>query len=98
MMRRLTWRRVFRFMALGIAVGGVAGWLWGGAHAGWTQTSVPVRTLDEVTGLEAIRYETRFVPGVDFLAATLCVAGLVFGGSLLLREDAGVRSKDKPEV
>jgi hypothetical protein len=37
-----------------------------------------VRTLDEITGIEAVTYEDRFVPGVDFLGG-----GLVLGAALL---------------
>lgn len=90
MMGRWTWRRVFRLLALGLAVAGLAGWLVGGAHVGWTRTSAPVRTLDEVTGLEAIHYERRFVPGLDFVAALWAAAGLVAGLAFLFRKDARV--------
>jgi len=65
----------------------VAGALWlaRGAHRGWTQTSVPVKTLDEVTGLQGIDYRPRFVPGLDFLGAALLGAGLLAGASLLFQ-------------
>lgn len=89
----LSWRTLLRTVALGIVLIGVGVWWAGGAHWGWTQTSVPVRTLDEVTGLEAITYRSKFVPGVDFLAAILVVAGLVAGASFVIRRDAGVRTR-----
>jgi len=95
MMLRWSWRRVFRLVALVVALAGVAFWLAGGAHRGWTRTSVAVRMQDEVTGLEAIRYERRFVPGVDFLAAVLGAAGLVAGVSCLFRKDAEMASSNK---
>lgn len=44
-------------------------WLAAGAHRGWTQTSVPVEKLDEVTGLTYLEYRKSFRPGVDFVAA-----------------------------
>jgi len=60
-------------------------WLGLGTNRGWTKTSVPKRTIDEVTGIEAISYERRFVPGVEFLAAGLMASALLFGVSLLAR-------------
>ena len=56
-----------------------------GANRGWTKTSVPVKTLDEVTGIEGVTYEKRFVPGVDFLGAALLGAGVLAGISFLFR-------------
>jgi hypothetical protein len=60
-------------------------WLLGGAHRGWTKTSVPVKTLDEVTGIEGIQYESRFVPGIDFLAGGLLLAAALAGSSCFFR-------------
>ncbi len=54
-------------------------WLLGGAHRGWTQTSVPVEKTDEVTGLTYREYQRRFRPGVDFLGAGLLTATLLGG-------------------
>ena len=71
-----------RTLALvGILLVGVtlALWLARGAHRGWTRTTVAVKTLDEITGIEAITYEDRFVPGVDFLGG-----GLASGTTLLV--------------
>ncbi len=63
-------------MCVGLAVGVTAWWGAAGAHRGWTQTSVPVKELDEVTGIEAIRYEERMVPGIDVLGGGWAVAGV----------------------
>lgn len=95
MKRRPSWRSLLRTVALGMAMVGVGMWWAGGAHWGWTQTSVPVRTLDEVTGLEAITYRPKFVPGVDFLVASLVAAGLVAGASFVIRRDANVGVKSE---
>jgi hypothetical protein len=40
--------------------------------------------VDEVTGIEGIQYQKRFVPGVDLLGAALMVAGLTACASLFL--------------
>ena len=66
-------------------------WLASGANRRWTKTSVPVRTLDEVTGLEGIDYRNRFVPGLDFLGAVLLGAGALAGVSRI------IRNQRKPE-
>jgi hypothetical protein len=72
--------------ALVLLVTSLSWWLAAGAHRGWTQTSVPVKTLDEVTGIEGIDYQKRFVPGVDVLALAALVSGTLAGLSLLVRK------------
>jgi hypothetical protein len=67
-------------------------WLASGANRGWTKTSVPKRTLDEVTGIEGVSYERRFVPGVDFLVAAVLGSSLLAGASLLFRNPPVNRS------
>ncbi len=69
-------RMTFRWLALVVLAAALAVWLARGANRGWTKTSVPIRKLDEVTGIEGIEYQKRFVPGVDFLAGSFIVAGL----------------------
>ena len=78
-------RRKLRLLALTLASAAVGFWLATGGHRGWTKTSVAVKTMDEVTGLEAIRYEKRFVPGLDFLGGALLGAGFLAGISFLIR-------------
>lgn len=78
-------RRPLQLLALLVALGGVGGWAATGASRGWTKTAVQVRTLDEITGIEAISYQPRFVPGLDFLAATLAVSVVLYGVSYRFR-------------
>ena len=78
-------KRSLRLFALALAALALTAWLLTGAHRGWTKTSVPVRTVDEVTGLEAISYERRLVPGMDLLAAAFAGAGVLWGLSLWVR-------------
>lgn len=78
--------KALRLLALVLAAAAAVTWLATGANRGWTKTSVPTKTVDEITGLESITYERRFVPGLDFLGAALLGAALLAGGSLLFRQ------------
>ena len=46
-------KRLLRILAIVLALGATLTWAALGANRGWTRTSVPVKTLDEVTGIEA---------------------------------------------
>lgn len=67
-------RRILRFLALVLAIATVTFWAAKGAHRGWSQDRVPVKQVDEITGLESITYEDRYVPGVDFLGGGVALA------------------------
>ena len=71
-------------MAVLVALGGLAFWLATGANRGWTKNRVEKRTVDEVTGIEGVAFEKRFVPGVDFLGGIMVGAGSLAGISLLV--------------
>ena len=77
--------QTLRILALVLALAAAGTWLATGGNRGWTKTSVPVKTVDEITGLEGISYERRFVPGLDFLGAALLGASLLAGGSFPFR-------------
>jgi len=79
-------KRALQILALVVALGVPAVWLATGANRGWTKTSVPVKTLDEVTGIEGISYQKKFLPGVDFLGAGFGGAALLAGASLFFRK------------
>jgi hypothetical protein len=74
-------------LAILILVITAAAWLVTGANRGWTKTQVPVKTLDEVTGIEGITWHKTFQPGVDWLGAGvmialgLCLSAQFFGSS-----------------
>jgi TRAP-type C4-dicarboxylate transport system permease small subunit len=78
-------KRILRLLALLVVLAAAIIWLAAGANRGWTKTSVPVKTLDAVTGIEGISYQRKFLPGVDFLGAALAVAGLLAGVSFFFR-------------
>ncbi len=73
-----------RILALAVALAAAGTWLVTGANRGWTKTSVEKKTIDEVTGLDAITYEKAFKPGLDFLGAALLGAGALAGVSFFL--------------
>jgi len=60
-------------------------WWAAGANRGWTKTSVPHRTTDEVTGIDAITYEKQFLPGVELLGVAVAISAVLAGASLLFR-------------
>jgi len=72
-------KRSLRLVSIVLALVAALAWLTLGANRGWTRTTVPVKITDEVTGLEAIQYQRKFVPGVDVLALVLLAAGALAG-------------------
>ena len=77
--------KILRILALALALAATGTWLATGGNRGWTKTILPVKTVDEITGIEAVSYERRFVPGLDFLWAALLGASLLAGASFLFR-------------
>ncbi len=78
-------KRLLRILAAVTLLAAVAFWGATGAHRGWTRTSIPKKILDEVTGIEGVVYEKGFVPGVDFLALSGLVGGVLVLASFLGR-------------
>lgn len=79
-------KRTLQVLALTIAVGALGLWAFLGANRGWTRTTVPVKTVDEVTGIEGIQYQKKFVPGVDLLGGALLGSAMVAGTALFFRK------------
>ena len=79
-------KRALRLLSVLVAVVAIVGWLAGGANRGWTRTTQPVKIVDEVTGIEGIQYEKRFVPGLELLGGALLCAALLAGSSFLFRD------------
>ena len=78
--------KTLRILALLLALAAAGTWLATGGNRGWTKTSVPVKTIDEITGIEAVKYEQRFLPGLEFLGAALLGASLLAGASFLFHK------------
>lgn len=79
-------KKTLLILGLLAALGTAVVWAALGANRGWTKTSVPVKITDEITGIEAITYEKKFVPGVEFLGAGVLGGGFLAACSLLFRK------------
>lgn len=79
-------KKALQLLAMLVVLAAAVTWLATGANRGWTKTSVPVKTLDEVTGIEGITYQKKFQPGVDFLGAAFIGATVIAGASFLFRK------------
>ena len=79
-------KRILQLMAVLVLLVAGTTWLATGANRRWTKTSVMIKTLDPVTEIEGITYQKKFLPGVDFLGASVLVAGLLAGTSLFFRK------------
>lgn len=78
-------KRTLQILALLVLLITVGAWLATGANRGWTKTSVAVKTLDPVTGIDGISYQKKFLPGVDLLGAGVLGAIVLGGASLFFR-------------
>jgi hypothetical protein len=85
-------KKTLRILAVLVLLAAGATWLVTGASRGWTKTSVMVKTLDPVTGLDGISYEKKFIAGVDFLGAAALGAGLLAGASLFFRNKKTIQT------
>jgi hypothetical protein len=56
---------------------GLGWWAMTGARLGWSMNRVPVAQIDEITGIEYVTYDDRFVPGVE-IAGGFLLLSLVF--------------------
>lgn len=74
-----------RVTATLLLLGVVGFWAAKGAHTGWSMNQVPVKQTDEITGIEFVTYEKRFVPGVEFLGGGAGLAAGLFAVSLLFK-------------
>ncbi len=80
-------------LSLAALLVGTVFWLFGGPNLGWTKTSVLVTTRDPVTDLEQQDWQRNFIPGVDFVAATVALAGVLWGASFLARRPGTVSGR-----
>jgi hypothetical protein len=90
-------KTALRILAVILILGALIYWAASGANRGWTKTLVPVKIVDEITGIDGVTYQKKFVPGVDFLAAA-AGAGIVLAGvSFLFRTKRGPQPSNVQE-
>lgn len=77
-------KSILNILAVLAVLSAIGIWLAFGANRGWTKTTAPIKTVDEVTGIEAISYEKRFQPGLDFLGAGVVAGAALTGMSVVL--------------
>lgn len=78
-------RQILRIAAVALLVATAGFWAAKGAHTGWSQNQVPMKQTDEITGIDYVTYEKRFVPGVEFLGGGVGLATGLFVVSLLFK-------------
>lgn len=77
-------KTALRIVALVVALGALGSWLALGANTGWTKNRIEKKTIDEVTGIEAITYEDKFIPGIEILGGAILGAGALAGVSFVV--------------
>ncbi len=75
---------VIRGFALLLLVLTLLGWGYLGSNLGWTKTSVATTRTDPITDISYTEYESRFVPGVEFLAIGIAGAVVIFAATLFI--------------
>lgn len=85
-------RMVIRGFALVLLIATVGLWTGLGGRFGWTQTNVPEKRVDPVTGIDFVEYRHGFVPGVEFLTLGVGGAIIIFAATLFVR----ITPKDQP--
>jgi hypothetical protein len=91
-------KSALRLLALAILLAALGYWLALGANRGWTKTSVPIKTLDDVTGIEGVTYQKQFIPGVEFLAGAGAVSVLCIGLSFLFRTKSLAQTSNEQTI
>jgi hypothetical protein len=86
-------KKALKILSLAVVLAAAIIWLVTGANRGWTKTSVQVKTLDPVTGIEGITYQDKFLPGVDFLGAAAGLAVVLAGSSLFFSNKSKTNNK-----
>ena len=89
-------RLTLRLAALGVFLAALVFWLFGGAHVGWTKTTVTRMEKDPVTEIEFPVTEDHFTPGVEFPVGGAAAGLVLFAGSFLFRTKKLNKSNPTP--
>ena len=88
-------KRILQLLAVLVLVAAGATWLATGANRGWTKTSRPNGTVDEVTDIVDQTPVKCFVAGVDFLGAAALTSGILAGASFFFATKSKTNHKTK---
>lgn len=80
------WRILFRMLSGIASLFLFAFWAAAGSNRGWTKTQIPVKQIDEVTGIEFVTYQDHFMPGIEFLAAGFLLCVVLFAITFIHRK------------
>jgi hypothetical protein len=80
------WRILFRMLAGFFALFAFAYWAAAGGNKGWTKTQIPVKQVDEVTGIEFVTYQDHFMPGVELFGLALIFSLALFAVTFIRRK------------
>jgi len=80
------WRILFRMLAGFFALFCFSFWAAAGWNRGWTKTQIPIKQVDEVTGIEFVTYKDHFMPGVELLSLGLFLCIVLFAITLIRRK------------
>lgn len=80
------WRVLLRMLAGIASLFLFAFWAAAGANRGWTKDQIPVKQIDEVTGIEFVVYKDHFMPGVEFLGVGLLLCIALFAITFIRRK------------
>lgn len=78
-------KKLAHITAAVVAIATLAVWGASGFHTGWTQTSIPVHGVDEITGIEYTTYQDGFVAGIDVLGGGIGIAIAISALSLAVQ-------------
>lgn len=87
-------KTALRSLALVLFLGAIGYWAAAGANRGWTINSVPKTVHDDVTGLDGVTYEKKFVPGVELLALAIAVSAAFAGASFFFRTKSNPKASN----
>ncbi len=80
------WRVLFRMLAGISALFLFAYWAAAGWNRGFTKTQIPIKQVDEITGIEFVTYKDHFTPGIEFLGLGLGLCIMLFAITFIRRK------------
>ncbi len=80
------WRVLFRMLGGFLALFCFAFWAAAGWNRGWTKTQIPIKQVDDITGIEFVTYKDHFMPGVELLSLGVFFSLALFAITFIRRK------------